>query len=182
MQRLACSTARQARCTLLTSTNKLVLSRSTSTKTAGIADVEVDADGIPVRSTYSIKALLADLPCPSVSDAQFIHLHRLAALIPPVQGSEAFKQQKAELEEMIRLVEGVRDTTQARDAVPNDGKQTLPDGRIWPQGQGIPLDWNRDAKQAVDTSHNGRKLLDLASKKHMAGFYTVKRQKIESGE
>ncbi|KAL7008614.1 hypothetical protein EMMF5_001876 [Cystobasidiomycetes sp. EMM_F5] len=134
----------------------------------------VDEDGIPVKAAYSIKQFLASLPQPAISDQQFMHLHKLAALTPPPPDSLAFQQKKAELEELVRLVEGVRDASLAS----HDSHDTLPDGRIWPEGEGMPLDWNRRPedipKDALTAS--GRELLRLANKTHLAGFYTVTKQ------
>jgi hypothetical protein len=157
----------------------------------GQTTVEVDEDGIPLKPSYSIKNFLAGLPAPQISDEQFIHLHKLAALIPPEQGTLGFTEKKQALEEMVRLVEGVRPEHNAVNDASSNLAQEIPDGRIWPQGQGIQLDWsiiesprtkgkktaagNVGDADASQRAAEGKKLLGLAAKQ-VAGYYVVKKR------
>ncbi|THV05450.1 hypothetical protein K435DRAFT_773862 [Dendrothele bispora CBS 962.96] len=75
-----------------------------------------DAQGIPTRPVWSVNKLLSSYPTPQLSSSTLRHLHDLAALIPPEEGTREHGKLKKELEEMIRLVEAVKlvDTTGAR--------------------------------------------------------------------
>ena len=146
-------------------------------------DVPVDEHGIPLQAPYSIRDFLASLPTPNLSDEQFIHLHTLSALHPPPRDSPDFLSKKASLEQMIRLVEGVRAAAGAAAAEPHEEEATggeIPDGRIWPEGQGIKLDWDAPtrtrAQVAQSFNENGRELLELAEKSHLAGYYVTPRK------
>ncbi|CAD6579391.1 MAG: hypothetical protein CYPHOPRED_000874 [Cyphobasidiales sp. Tagirdzhanova-0007] len=147
-------------------------------------EVSVDSDGIPISAPYSVTSFLSALPTPKLTDEQFLHLHKLAALVPPATGTPDFSSKKSQLEELIRLVEGVRGVEAQSDLPPGrentdmdiDEASEIPDGRIWPGDEGIALDWDRDENailKSEESPEEGRKLLDLASKKHMAGYYTV---------
>lgn len=150
--------------------------------------VPVDEDGIPLKPSYSIKSFLSSLPSPKISDEQFIHLHKLAALIPPSQGTPEFEEKKKALEEMVRLVEGVRPTG---DEPKTKQATEIPDGRIWPENEGIEVDWkavleppkrgrrSASSKRNLAEEDNGKVLLDLASKQ-VAGYYVVKKR--QAGE
>ena len=158
--------------------------------------VQVDEDGIPLSPPYSIRSLLSSLPAPKLSDKQFIHLHTLSSLHPPASGTPEFTDKKAQLEEMIRLVEAVRDqpVDGAADAAVEEG---IPDGRIWPEpgadpeetdakAVGIPLDWTKVRKSRKEVQEaflaageRGKDLLKLASKQTV-GYYTTPRK--QSGD
>lgn len=158
-------------------------SASTSTsKSASVqqTEVPVDGDGIPLAATYSFTAFLSSLPSPQLTDEQYIHLHKLAALVPPSKGTSDFKSSKLKFQDMIRLVEGVRQV----ESNPNlsdlelETDKRVSDSRIWPEGEGIPLDWDRDTRETLEdkeSSHDGRTLLKLASNTHSAGYYIVRR-------
>ena len=172
---------------------------SSSTKKPRIpqTDVPVDEDGIPLSPPYSIRSLLSSLPAPVLSDKQFVHLHTLSSLHPPPAGSAEYSNKKAQLEEMIRLVEAVRIQPDCQDAA-RDG--AIPDGRIWPEpganpdspdsshdtAAGISLDWTtvrrsrKDVEKAfLDVGEGGKDLLKLASKQTV-GYYTAPRR--QSGD
>lgn len=151
----------------------------------GQTAVPVDEDGIPLKPSYSIKTFLSNLPAPSISDEQFIHLHKLAALIPPPTGTPEFAEKKKALEEMVRLVEGVRPDPIDLN---NSKTDTIPDGRIWPENEGIQIDWDavlessKAGKRSLSSpartgslNHEGKALLDLAEKQ-VAGYYVVKKR------
>ena len=147
-------------------------------------DVPVDEHGIPLQAPYSIRDFLASLPTPKLSDEQFIHLHTLSALHPPPRDSPGFFAKKASLEQMIRLVEGVRGAAEAttegthKEGAAAEGE--IPDGRIWPEGEGFKLDWDAPirtrAQVAQSFNENGRELLKLAEKSHIAGYYVTPRK------
>lgn len=63
---------------------------------------------IPSKPTWSVNELLTSYPKPTLSDAALQHMHVLSALIPPEEGSPEYVKLKAEMEEMIILVEAVR--------------------------------------------------------------------------
>ncbi|KAK0190750.1 hypothetical protein F5146DRAFT_567021 [Armillaria mellea] len=69
---------------------------------------ETDEFGIPLKPTWSVNELLSSYPTPTISPATLNHLHDLAALMPPEEGSEKFDKVKGELEELVRLVEAVK--------------------------------------------------------------------------
>lgn len=159
----------------------------------GQTGVAVDEDGIPIKPPYSIKAFLESLPTPVISDEQFLHLHKLAALIPPSRGSPEFEEKKKALQDMVRLVEGVRPTQTDPEQRKSD---SIPDGRIWPQDEGIHLDWEaimtppKKRKSTSSTPSRAQQekvqdeaenLLKLASKQ-VAGYYVVKRRQIADTE
>lgn len=148
--------------------------------------IPVDEDGIPFKPAYSIKTFLSGLPTPVISDDQFLHLYRLAALIPPSPGTPKFRQKKQALEEMVRLVEGVRPDSKDQASAKLD---RIPDGRIWPENEGTHIDWEsiiksrktrKSASLEVDSSPEdqhieGKAILDLAAKQ-VAGYYVVKKR------
>jgi hypothetical protein len=122
-----------------------------------------------------VNSFLSSLPTPNLSDEQFVHLYSLAALTPPAKGTAEFTDKKKQLLELIRLVEGVRDNaTSERHTIQDE----IPDGRIWPENQGMDLDWERDIKNVIKDAESEKKpkLLELAQKKHLAGYYSVHRQ------
>ncbi|KAJ7367997.1 hypothetical protein DFH08DRAFT_676993 [Mycena albidolilacea] len=70
--------------------------------------VETDSCGIPRRPTWSVNELLSSYPAPSLAPETLKHLHNLSALVPPEEGTSEYGKLKAELEELIRLVEAVK--------------------------------------------------------------------------
>lgn len=165
--------------------------------------VPVDADGIPIAPPYSIRALIASLPTPALSDEQYIHLHTLSSLHPPPSGSPEFAAKKAQLQEMIRLVEAVRDQSKSdnHEAIRDHEFGEIPDGRIWPEPRfdpddphcadgavGMKLDWEsvrksrKEAQKAFEAAgEGGRDLLKLASKR-TAGYYSTARKQSDGVE
>jgi len=67
-----------------------------------------DTQGIPTRPVWSVNELLSSYPTPKLSSSTLRHLHDLAALIPPEEGTLEHDKLRHELEEMIRLVEAVK--------------------------------------------------------------------------
>ncbi|KAF8843167.1 hypothetical protein BDN67DRAFT_964817 [Paxillus ammoniavirescens] len=126
--------------------------------------VETDACGIPLKPTWSVRELLSSYPSPSISSATLKRLHELSALVPPTEGTPEYDLMKKELEELVRLVEAVKFIKAEDSAV-----GSIPDGRIWAEGSGIPLTKVVDAKN--DEVH-GRELLKHASRT-IDGMYIV---------
>lgn len=145
------------------------------------AALELDAEGLlPRGSRWSIRRLLESQPRVNLSSHQLQHLYKLSALNPPAQDSQAEQSIKAELEEMIRLVEAVRrapsSSLKSVEAAQQETGQTLPDGRVWPEGHGMPLelDWGTPSKSKTQSTDeiSPSHILKLAKKTHK-GFYTA---------
>lgn len=150
------------------------LRRQNATK-ASIAShsVEVDELCMPIKPTWSVKELLASYPPPVLEPAHLIRLHELSALIPPPEGSPAFEKLRKELGELIRLVEAVRTVE-----LPKQEAQAgvIPDGRIWPAGQGMEFTEDDDAEEEdlkAPPEPQGRELLKHAAET-ADGYYLVK--------
>lgn len=185
-----CNISTRSRCRTFTKYSASCKNNLPKGAVVGQTAVPVDEDGIPLEPSYSIKAFLASLPNPTISDEQFVHLHKLAALLPPSTGTPEFIEKKKALEEMVRLVEGVRPSQGQDSFVEHHQKDTseIPDGRIWPEGEGIQIDWSavleppkRGRRRAYNVNEsnksrdNGKEFLDLASQQ-VAGYYVVKKR------
>ncbi|KAF5369764.1 hypothetical protein D9758_001330 [Tetrapyrgos nigripes] len=118
-----------------------------------------DAQGIPTRPTWSVNELLSSYPTPKLSSTTFRHLHDLAALIPPEEGTLEHKKTKHELEEMIRLVEAVKlvDTTSATPST-------------W--GPRLGIEDRKVSAKNEEAEESGDSLLNHASRT-ADGFYVV---------
>ncbi|KAF8138676.1 hypothetical protein EV363DRAFT_1314503 [Boletus edulis] len=127
-----------------------------------IRQVQTDACGIPLKPTWSLRQLVSSYPSPSLSPATFQHLHELSALLPPREGTPEYDITKKELDELVRLVEAVKLVNVDR---PTDS--SIPDGRVWAEGTGIPL-----TKEPFDEKIQGTKLLHYASRT-LEGMYVV---------
>ncbi|KAK7061464.1 hypothetical protein R3P38DRAFT_2829672 [Favolaschia claudopus] len=117
---------------------------------------ETDSCGIPRRPTWSVNELLSSYPVPSLSPETFQRIHDLSALIPPEQGTTKHQELKAELEELIRLVEAVK-------MVDTDGVATFE--REDPGKHAAALNSHNE-------SEGGRSLLKHAARTR-DGFYVV---------
>ncbi|EJD54071.1 hypothetical protein AURDEDRAFT_110706 [Auricularia subglabra TFB-10046 SS5] len=75
--------------------------------------VETDELGLPKQPTWSVQELLSSYPTAPPTTEKLKHLHKLAALVPPEEGSEEWKRLSEDMSELIRLVEAVKliDTT-----------------------------------------------------------------------
>lgn len=80
--------------------------------------------------TWSVHELLSTYPAPKLAPELLTKLHKLSALTPPAEDSDAFRTLKHEMEELVRLVEAVK-------LVGTGGIDS--DGRILPRGRGIDL-------------------------------------------
>ncbi|KAL4075746.1 hypothetical protein V8B97DRAFT_2002059 [Scleroderma yunnanense] len=127
--------------------------------------VETDTCGIPVKPTWSVHELLSSYPTPFISSATLRRLHELSALVPPEEGTPEHEKTRQELEGLVRLVEAVKLVE-----VESNTDNTIPDGRIWAEGKGIPL--NEDASGTQADDKGGRDLLKLASRT-LDGAYVV---------
>ena len=127
--------------------------------------VETDEWGIPVKPTWSVNELLSSYPTPSISPATFRRLHEVSALIPPEDGTSKHEERRRELEDLVKLVEAVKLVK-----VEGHADDPIPDGRIWAQGKGIPLD--EDSSRSGNGRERGRDLLNLASRT-LEGMYVV---------
>ncbi|THH11288.1 hypothetical protein EW145_g769 [Phellinidium pouzarii] len=155
--------------------SKAVLtSRQKSTRSARVSPAN---PAVPHTPTWSVHALIAACPQPTLSAATMAKLHALSALVPPAEGTAAYVRMKGELEEMVRLVEGVRmvDVSavgRERD-VGKEGEEDIPDGRIWPEGEGMVLSSNtRDVEFPDPEVESGSTLLRHAAQTK-DGFYVV---------
>ncbi|KAI6047065.1 hypothetical protein EDC04DRAFT_2621557 [Pisolithus marmoratus] len=128
--------------------------------------VETDACGIPLNPTWSVTELLSSYPTPTLSSTTFRRLHELSALIPPAEGTPEHDEMKRELEELVRLVEAVKLVK-----LEDQPGETIPDGRIWAEGRGLPLD-NDSSRERDQDGAQGRDLLRLASQT-LDGMYVV---------
>ncbi|KIM67848.1 hypothetical protein SCLCIDRAFT_1209981 [Scleroderma citrinum Foug A] len=127
--------------------------------------VETDECGIPIKPTWSVNELLSSYPTPSISSATLRRLHELSALVPPEEGTPEHETMRRELERLVKLVEAVK--LVKFDCHADD---TIPDGRIWAQGKGIPL--KVDISRAGVDETRGKDLLKLASRT-LDGMYVV---------
>ncbi|GAA96742.1 uncharacterized protein L969DRAFT_97091 [Mixia osmundae IAM 14324] len=97
----------------------------------------IGEDALPLQPTWSvtddIEASRTDKP---ISNEDLLHLHRLAALLPPPVDSPEWKRIQAQLSSLRDLIETVRNLPEEPTSVESD---QVPDGRIWPQGRSLPL-------------------------------------------
>lgn len=137
--------------------------RHISSKPAGANTVDFDAHGIPTRPTWSVNELLSSYPVPKITPATLKHLHDLSALIPPQEGTPEHAKLTSEMENLVKLVEAVKlvDLGSTPGAVEGE----VPDGRIWAEGTGIPLECSQESVPPKDEGEvHGQALLDHASR------------------
>ncbi|KAF9055041.1 hypothetical protein BDZ89DRAFT_1055666 [Hymenopellis radicata] len=121
-----------------------------------LAAAAVDECGVPLRPTWSVNELLSSYPKPTISDDALVRLHQLSALIPPKEGSPEFRKLKAEMEDLVKLVEAVK-------LVNTDGVQV---------GQGLETKFSTTATALPETGASGRSLMEHAARTK-DGFYVV---------
>lgn len=129
-----------------------------------------DELGIPLEPTWSVNELLSSYPKPAISTTTLQHLHRLSALIPPEQGSREHAELTMQMEDLVKLVEAVKQAELSPDT--SEKSTTVPDGRIWAEGMGIPLDDSGREDQDADHDPCGPALLRHASRT-AGGLYVV---------
>ncbi|KAJ7067986.1 hypothetical protein C8F01DRAFT_1116452, partial [Mycena amicta] len=117
-----------------------------------------DASGVPNRPTWSLNQLLASYPRPTLAPHALKRLHDLSALVPPQENSLEYARLRAELEELIRVVEAVKlvDTT-----------------GVSPYRLENP---SSEPRESQTSAHDGRALLKHAARTK-DGFYTVNTDK-----
>ncbi|KAF8583950.1 hypothetical protein K439DRAFT_1258801, partial [Ramaria rubella] len=124
-----------------------------------------DELGLPLSPSWSVHALISSYPSPRLTSATVTQLHKIAALIPPEEDTADFKELKAEMEDLVRLVEAVR-------MAPNDvNKADGPsDGIVRSQDKEVEL---RGARNEIDGSPPfGRELLKH-TRRTEDGYYLV---------
>ncbi|KZO94877.1 hypothetical protein CALVIDRAFT_538655 [Calocera viscosa TUFC12733] len=150
--------------------------RSKSTTVNGI---EVDDLCIPTKPTWSVQDQIASSPKITILPETLAHLHKLSALVPPAMGTPEHAKLTTHLEDMVRLVEAVKDVDVS--AVKVEGE--VPDGRIWQSGRGMELqDYSKEGKDApgkdAGGGHGDGSLAEGAAllkqaERSVGGFYVV---------
>ena len=69
---------------------------------------QVDSYGIPVQPTWSVHQLLESYKCPKLSSTILDRLYELSALAPPKKYTLRYDKVKKDLEDMVMLVEAVK--------------------------------------------------------------------------
>jgi len=69
---------------------------------------EVDSCGIPIQPTWSVHQLLESYASPKLSPATIDRLYELSALVPPKKHTLQYENMKKDLENMVKLVEAVK--------------------------------------------------------------------------
>lgn len=137
--------------------------RDISSKPAGANTVDFDAHGIPTRPTWSVNELLSSYPVPKITPATLKHLYELSALIPPQEGTPEHAKLTSEMENLVKLVEAVKLVDVGSTSRAAEGE--VPDGRIWAEGTGIPLEYSQENASPEDKGEiHGQALLEHASR------------------
>ncbi|KAI0676995.1 hypothetical protein C8Q78DRAFT_1073742 [Trametes maxima] len=129
---------------------------------------DVDASGIPLKPTWSVNKLLSSYPRPTITPATLKRLHELSALIPPEEGTPEHVRLTREIEDLVKLVEAVKLVDVS--SVAGQGEHTVPDGRIWAEGEGINLESEPSTSEGDSQDTSGSALLTHASRT-MDGLY-----------
>ena len=87
---------------------------------------QVDSCGIPIQPTWSVHQLLESYPCPKLSSATIDRLYELSALAPPKKCTLQYEKVKNDLEDMVKLVEAVKQVN--TNGVPLVGRVEKEDG------------------------------------------------------
>ena len=69
---------------------------------------EVDSCGIPVQPTWSVHQLIDSYEAPKLSSAAIDRLYELSALAPPKKHTLEYEKVKKDLEDVVKLVEAVK--------------------------------------------------------------------------
>ncbi|KAF8803795.1 hypothetical protein BYT27DRAFT_7195137 [Phlegmacium glaucopus] len=69
---------------------------------------EVDSCGIPLQPTWSVHQLLESYTSPKLSPTTIDRLYELSALAPPKRHTLQYEKMKRDLEDMVKLVEAVK--------------------------------------------------------------------------
>ena len=117
---------------------------------------QVDSCGIPILPTWSVHQLLESYVSPKLSPTTIDRLYELSALTPPKRHTPQYENMKRDLEDMVKLVEAV--------------KQVNTNG-ISLAGRGEKEDGDR-TQQNPEFGEQGRALLKYAARTEK-GFYIV---------
>lgn len=128
---------------------------------------------MPTQATWSVKELLASYPPPVLEPAHLVRLHKLSALNSPPEDSQEFEALRADLGELIRLVEAVKTVNLPESSEDHDA---IPDGRIWQDGRGISFDDYKKDGLNLSSEPEGRELMGHASETR-DGYYLVKSER-----
>lgn len=69
---------------------------------------QVDSCGIPVQPTWSVHQFLESYARPKLSSTIIDRLYELSALAPPKKDTQQYEKMKKDLEDMVKLVEAVK--------------------------------------------------------------------------
>ncbi|KAA1098318.1 hypothetical protein PGT21_033219 [Puccinia graminis f. sp. tritici] len=86
----------------------------------------------------------------SLSDEALIRLHRLSALEPPEERSSEFEKVKNSLQAMLAMVDSVKDFEPTAEDLKTKNGYEIPDGRIWPTDESLPIDWEALVQKQED--------------------------------
>ena len=155
---------------ILNSRTKLnIFERRLKSSVSNVDTSGVDEDGIPLKPTWSVNELLSSYPRPTISPSTLKRMYELSALVPPAEGTHEHADITREMEDLVKLVEAVKLVHVDPKVVHAD--HGIPDGRVWAEGTGIPLDSRKSSTPEEEEAH-GRALLKHAQRTHN-GFYVV---------
>lgn len=137
---------------------------------ASVDPATVDEDGIPLKPTWSVNELLSSYPKPTISPSTLKRMYELSALVPPAEGTAEHAEITRDMEGLVKLVEAVKLVRVDEEHV--HGDNAVPDGRIWAEGAGIPLEKKFGSGVAEEEEGHGRALLKHAQRTHN-GLYVV---------
>lgn len=154
----------------------LRLSRPKSTHNPLKPSVETDELGLPLTPA---PIPIPDIPKSSISRETLVKLHRLSALNPPEEGSPEEMQLKAELGELLGLMDIVKDVEMPQGEV--DLRQLLTEGvgevvideKVAEAGAGVQK--ARMEEKLEHREKHGKELLDWATRR--VGDYYASRVK-----
>ena len=118
---------------------------------------QVDSCGIPVQPTWSVHRLLESYACPKLSSTTIDRLYELSALAPPKKDTLQYEKMKKDLEDMVKLVEAVKQVN--TNGVPLTGRGEEEDG-------------DRMQQNSLFEGEHGQTLLNYAARTENR-FYAV---------
>lgn len=122
---------------------------------------QVDSCGIPVQPTWSVHQLLESYACPKLSSTTIDRLYELSALAPPKKDNLQYEKMKEDLEDMVKLVEAVKQ-------VNTNGVSLV--------GRGEKEDGDRTQQNSQFEGEHGQTLLKYAARTENK-FYAVDAEK-----
>ena len=118
---------------------------------------QVDSCGIPVQPTWSVHQLLESYASPKLSSTTIDRLYELSALASPKEDTLQYEKMKKDLEDMVKLVEAVKQ-------VNTNGMSLV--------GRGEKEDGDRIHQNSPFEGEHGQTLLEYAARTEN-GFYAV---------